>query len=192
MKYMDVKWVFLVDFPIFSLTLLDYQNFLTEKQNYSFKVYQKYQSQHYILQVDTFMFEGHDTTSTGITWALHMLGNHPQVQQKVYEEILTVCGSNADEEISLDQLARLRYTECCIKETLRLYPSVPLISRRLGADTKIGGAQIPEDTQVLVNIYLIHRDAKHWPNPEVFNPDRFILLFSLLPILNQQIFQFSP
>lgn len=118
------------------------------------------------------MFEGHDTTATAVTWMLHLFGCYPEVQAKVYEEIQKVCGCSAISEISMDQLGQLKYLECCIKEALRLYPSVPIISRRLGADADIGGHVIPEGTQVLINIYLIHRDSAHWDDPEIFDPDR--------------------
>jgi len=123
-------------------------------------------------EVDTFMFEGHDTTSAAITWTLHLLGCHPEIQEGVVEEILQVCGSSSD--ISMDQLGQLKYLERCIKEALRLYPSVPIISRRLGADANIGGITIPAGVHVLINIYLIHRDPQQWKDPEVFNPDRFL------------------
>lgn len=116
------------------------------------------------------MFEGHDTTAAAITWVLHVLGCHPEVQDRVVEEIRQVCGDSS--EISIDQLGQLKYLECVIKETLRLYPSVPIISRRLGADSVIGGHSIPAGVQMLINIYLIHRDPAHWVDPEVFNPDR--------------------
>jgi len=123
-------------------------------------------------EVDTFMFEGHDTTATAILWALHTLGNYPDIQQRVYDEIITVCGS--DEEVTLEHLTQFRYMECCIKEILRLYPSVPIISRRLDSDVQVGKAVIPAGTQAIINIFLIHRDPKYWHDPEVFNPDRFL------------------
>jgi len=59
------------------------------------------------------MFEGHDTTSAAITWTLHLLGCHPEIQESVVEEILQVCGSSSD--ISMDQLGQLKYLERCIK-----------------------------------------------------------------------------
>ncbi|KAL3073672.1 hypothetical protein niasHT_039212 [Heterodera trifolii] len=124
-------------------------------------------------EVDTFMFEGHDTTSAAVVWALFMLGNHPAIQQRAFDEIQSVCGCDPTEEVGIEQLGRLSFLECCVKEILRLYPSVPFVARRLGSDTIIGGNKIPANTQVLLNIYLIHREPEHWPNPEQFDPDRF-------------------
>uniref|UniRef100_A0A183BVZ9 Cytochrome P450 n=1 Tax=Globodera pallida TaxID=36090 RepID=A0A183BVZ9_GLOPA len=123
-------------------------------------------------EVDTFMFEGHDTTSSAVVWALFMLGNHQSIQQRVFDEIQSVCGCDPSEEVSIEQLGKLSYLECCTKEILRLYPSVPFVARCLSTDTTIGGNRIPANTQVLLNIYLVHRDPEHWQNPEVFDPDR--------------------
>jgi cytochrome P450 len=121
-------------------------------------------------EVDTFMFEGHDTTATTTTWAMHLFGCYPEIQQKAYEEIREVCGDSS--EVTSDHLSRLKYLECCLKEVLRLYPSVPFIVRRSGDPIKIGDVTIPGDTEVMINIYQIHRDPQYWEDPEMFKPER--------------------
>lgn len=78
-------------------------------------------------EVDTFIFEGFDTTMTAIVFTLFMLANHEDLQQRLYEEIV----SNGDDADST-------YLNAFIKETLRLYPPVPIIGRILGEDTEIG------------------------------------------------------
>uniref|UniRef100_A0A7E4W561 Cytochrome P450 4V2 n=1 Tax=Panagrellus redivivus TaxID=6233 RepID=A0A7E4W561_PANRE len=123
-------------------------------------------------EVDTFMFEGHDTTAAGIAWALHLIGNHEDVQEQIAEELAQILGQ--DEDISYEHLGRMKYLECVIKECLRLQPSVPMFGRVLGTDQDVGGFTIPKGTQVIVNPYLIHRDPRHWKNPEKFDPDRFL------------------
>lgn len=120
------------------------------------------------------MYEGHDTTSAAVTWALFMFGCHPQVQNKAFEEIQSVCGFGSLADVSMEQLGKLAYLDCCVKEVLRLYPSVPLITRCLGSDTEIGGTVVPAGTQILLNIYLIHREPDQWPDPEMFDPDRSV------------------
>lgn len=65
------------------------------------------------------MFEGHDTTSMGVTWALHLLGCNPEIQEKCYNEIQTVCGDSA--YIDSEALGKFTYLECCLKEALRIY-----------------------------------------------------------------------
>ncbi|CAL4117635.1 unnamed protein product, partial [Meganyctiphanes norvegica] len=87
-------------------------------------------------EVDTFMFEGHDTTTSAINWTLYLLGLHPSIQEKVHEEIDGLFG-DSDRPITSDDLVKLKYLESCIKESLRLYPSVPLHSRELKEDLQL-------------------------------------------------------
>lgn len=73
-----------------------------------------------------------------------------------------------------EDLSKLEYLECCIKESLRLYPSVPTIGRIAGEEfTTSTGHTIPKGTILLIQIYDLHRDASVFPNPEKFDPDRF-------------------
>ncbi|KAL0132791.1 hypothetical protein PUN28_000482 [Cardiocondyla obscurior] len=83
------------------------------------------------------MFEGHDTTAVAITWALFLLGNNPEHQEKVHEELEEVFG-NSDAPITVKDLPQLKYLDRVIKETLRLFPSVPLIMRQLTEEVKLG------------------------------------------------------
>uniref|UniRef100_UPI003B50743C cytochrome P450 4C1-like n=1 Tax=Harmonia axyridis TaxID=115357 RepID=UPI003B50743C len=124
-------------------------------------------------EVDTFLFEGHDTTSIALSMLILLLANHKEVQERVIEEIDQVLGKKAKNPTHED-LPKLEYLECCIKETLRLYPSVPSIGRIAGEDfTTTTGYRIPKGTIMLIQIYDLHRDASVFPEPEKFNPDRF-------------------
>ena len=89
-------------------------------------------------EVDTFMFEGHDTTTSGISHTLYLLARHPEVQQKVFEEILEVVGSDKDKPITMRELQDLKYLDVVIKESLRLYPPVPMIGRYTEQDIELG------------------------------------------------------
>nr|XP_022906714.1 cytochrome P450 4C1-like [Onthophagus taurus] len=124
-------------------------------------------------EVDTFMFEGHDTTTAGICWSLFLLGNNQDVQDKVYEELKQILGDKKCPE-SISDLSNLKYLECCIKEALRIYPSVPFISRKLTEDVVIDGYKIPKGVYCNLHIYKVHRDPEIYPDPMKFDPDRFL------------------
>ncbi|CAG5928667.1 unnamed protein product, partial [Menidia menidia] len=124
-------------------------------------------------EVDTFMFEGHDTTAASMNWALHLMGSHPEVQKKVHQELQEVFGES-DRPINTEDLKKLKYLECVIKEALRLFPSVPFFARSLCDDCHIKGFNIPKGTNVIIITYALHRDPRYFPEPEEFRPDRFL------------------
>nr|AHW57333.1 CYP4M38 [Chilo suppressalis] len=124
-------------------------------------------------EVDTFMFEGHDTTACGLMYCLMLLANHKDIQDKIFEELFTIFG-NSDISASYDDLSKMRYLECCIKESLRLYPPVPFISRQLTESTDLGGYKIPSDVFCHIHIYDLHRREELFPDPLKFDPDRFL------------------
>uniref|UniRef100_A0A224XIE3 Putative cytochrome n=1 Tax=Panstrongylus lignarius TaxID=156445 RepID=A0A224XIE3_9HEMI len=124
-------------------------------------------------EVDTFMFEGHDTMSTALTFALYMLGCHPEIQEKTLEEQYDIFGESDRAATNLD-LHKMHYLEMVIKETLRLYPSVPYISRLIVDDLMLSGnVTVPLGVNVVVLPYFLHRDARYFSDPDVFNPERF-------------------
>ncbi|NXF75492.1 CP4V2 protein, partial [Sclerurus mexicanus] len=123
-------------------------------------------------EVDTFMFEGHDTTAAAMNWVLYLLGHHPEVQKKVHRELDEVF-DNTERPVTTDDLKQLRYLECVVKEALRLFPSVPMFARTLREDCCISGYQIPKGANVLILTYALHRDPEIFPDPEEFRPERF-------------------
>ncbi|XP_025268732.1 cytochrome P450 4C1-like [Camponotus floridanus] len=124
-------------------------------------------------EVDTFMFEGHDTTATGIMFTLLLLAEHKNIQERVRLEIDNVMQDNGG-KLNMRSLQNLSYLDRCLKEALRLYPSVHLIERKLTDDVKLQSYVVPAGTIIRLNIYAVHRDPNFWPNPEVFDPDRFL------------------
>nr|AFG26276.2 cytochrome p450 family 4 [Corbicula fluminea] len=124
-------------------------------------------------EVDTFMFEGHDTTAAASNWALHLIGADDDVQKKVHDEMDAIFGGS-DRMATMDDLKEMKYLECCIKEALRIFPSVPVFGRSLTEDTKIAGVEFPKGTSVLISPAAIHRKVHIYPDPEKFDPDRFL------------------
>ncbi|XP_058443129.1 cytochrome P450 4c3-like [Malaya genurostris] len=125
-------------------------------------------------EVDTFMFEGHDTTSAAISWILLLLGAEPTIQDRIVEEIDRIMDGDRERFPSMKELNEMKYLECCIKEGLRLYPSVPLIARKLTEDVQIEDYTIPAGTTAMIVVYQLHRNPEVFPNPDKFNPDNFL------------------
>lgn len=125
-------------------------------------------------EVDTFMFEGHDTTAMGIAWSLYMIALHPDVQAKIHEELDCVLQGDLDTDITLEELKELKYFDSVLKESQRLFPSVPIIGREAAQNIALGKHIVPEGSCVEIFIYALHRDPSVFPNPEVFDPDRFL------------------
>ncbi|KAG8436954.1 hypothetical protein GDO86_007872 [Hymenochirus boettgeri] len=123
-------------------------------------------------EVDTFMFEGHDTTASGISWILYCIAKYPEHQQKCREEIREVLGDR--QIMEWEDLGKIPYTTMCIKEGLRMYPPVPIVGRTLrNPVTFFDGRSVPAGTFISLNIYGIHKNSSVWENPEVFDPLRF-------------------
>ncbi|XP_043918443.1 cytochrome P450 4V2 [Protopterus annectens] len=124
-------------------------------------------------EVDTFMFEGHDTTAAAINWSLHLLASHPEIQQKVHSELDEVFGE-LDRPPTMEDLKNLQFLDCVIKESLRLFPSVPMFARTLRDGCNIRGYNIPKGVNAVIIPYALHRDPEHFPDPEEFKPERFL------------------
>ncbi|XP_074595108.1 cytochrome P450 4C1-like [Brevipalpus obovatus] len=123
-------------------------------------------------EVDTFMFAGHDTTAVSLGWILFILGNNLDIQQRLYDELSSVidCDGNLDH----DAISSHKYLDACVKECLRLVPTVPAISKYTTQDTKICGYDIPAGVSLILYLFFMHRDPKLYPDPLKFNPDRFM------------------
>ncbi|XP_055920879.1 probable cytochrome P450 4ac1 [Eupeodes corollae] len=122
-------------------------------------------------EVDTFMFEGYDTTSTCLIFSLMNIAINKDIQEKCYAEV-----SQLDDLQSLNvfDFNKMEYLECVIKETLRLYPSVPFITRESVEETIINGIILPKSAQINIFPFHIHRDPRHFPDPLKFDPNRFL------------------
>uniref|UniRef100_A0A1I7Y8N1 Cytochrome P450 n=1 Tax=Steinernema glaseri TaxID=37863 RepID=A0A1I7Y8N1_9BILA len=124
-------------------------------------------------EVDTFMFEGHDTTSSGIGWTLWCLATHPEIQKKVHEELDEHFG-DSDREVTTEDLKKLKYLERCIKEAMRLFPPVPAVTRLLQDDFAIDEKLIPKGANLVICPFVIHRNNELYKNSGTFDPDNFL------------------
>uniref|UniRef100_A0A182FZU1 Uncharacterized protein n=2 Tax=Anopheles albimanus TaxID=7167 RepID=A0A182FZU1_ANOAL len=127
-------------------------------------------------EVDTFILGGHDTTATAISWTLYLLGTEPAVQERALQELDSVMGGDRERAPTMQELAGMRYLEACIKESLRLFPSIPIIGRRLTEDVVLedGGHRLPAGTNAIIVVYQLHRDPAVFPNPDRYKPERFL------------------
>lgn len=124
-------------------------------------------------EVDTFIFEGHDTTATAISFCLYLLGRHPEYLKTLQYEIDKTEGKDF-----LEKVRDMQFLDFCLKETLRLYPSVPFIGRQLEENVVIEGQTFYKNTDITVNIIGLHRNETYWEDPMKFNPYRFDEKFS--------------
>lgn len=126
-------------------------------------------------QVDTIMFEGHDTTAAGSSFFLSLMGIHQNIQDRVIAELDGIFGDSQRPATFQDTL-EMKYLERCLMETLRMFPPVPLIARELQEDLQLnsGPYVIPRGATVTVATILLHRNPKVYANPNVFDPDNFL------------------
>nr|CAB3516903.1 unnamed protein product [Spodoptera littoralis] len=124
-------------------------------------------------EVDTFLFEGHDTTASVLTFMVMRIANESVAQNHIYEELKDIYG-DSPRQLTVEDLSKMRYLECCIKESLRLYPSVPFLSRYIKHEVDIAGYTIPKKTFCNIHVFDVHRDPEVYPDPERFIPERFL------------------
>ena len=118
----------------------------------------------------TLFIAGHETTAVALTWAWHLIGQHPEVDQRLYEEVQEVTGGRIP---AFADIPRLTYVRQVISEVLRLYPPAWILTREAINDVTIGGHVIPRGATIDMCPYLLHRDERFWDDPDQFDPDRF-------------------
>lgn len=133
----------------------------------------------------TLLITGHETTGCGLAWAYTLLARYPEYQVRMEEELKSVLQGRIP---TLEDCSKLPFTRAVFLETLRLYPSIWCLPRVSLQPDVVCGFDIPADSQVILNLYALHRNPEHWENPDVFYPPRFLgdsdtkrHLFSYLP-----------
>ncbi|XP_069674683.1 cytochrome P450 4g15-like [Periplaneta americana] len=126
-------------------------------------------------EVDTIMFEGHDTTAAGSSFFLCMMGIHQKYQEMCYQEMQNIFG-DSDRPATFADTLEMKLLERCLLETLRMYPPVPIIARKLQEDIRLVSSDhiVPKGSTIIVATLRTHRSEEHWENPDVFNPDNHL------------------
>nr|XP_060622712.1 cytochrome P450 2J5-like [Anolis sagrei ordinatus] len=115
---------------------------------------------------------GTETTATSLKWAILLLTNHPDIQDKVYKEIEDVLSSSS---FSYQDLKKLPYTNAVLHEIQRSkYPLLFGLPRQTAKDVKMRGCLIPKGTAIMPNLRSVLLDPEHWKSPEKFNPNHFL------------------
>jgi cytochrome P450 len=122
-------------------------------------------------EVTTFMLAGHETTANAMAWMWYLLALNPEARERMLAEVDAALG---DRPPTVDDLPALPWTTACFQEAMRFYPPAWSIPRVAIADDVIGGLRVPKGSTVIVPIHGIHHDARFWPDPEVYDPERFM------------------
>ncbi|XP_043682421.1 cytochrome P450 4C1-like isoform X3 [Vespula pensylvanica] len=137
----------------------------------------KYSEQDIRDEINTIVIAGSDTSATTISFVLLMLATFPDIQNKVFEELNQIYGSSDPKHVRIthDDIKNMKLLERVIKETLRLFPAGPVIVRKAMQDIKVTkNWTIPKGSSAVFFIYNLHRNEKYWPQPLIFDPDRFL------------------
>lgn len=122
-------------------------------------------------EVMTLFLAGHETTAVALTWTWYLLAQHPQVERQLHAELQQVLGGR---EPTVADLPQLKFAECVVKESMRLYSPVYAIGRMPRDDVQIGKYHIRRGTAVVLPQWVVHRDERWWPDPLAFTPRRWL------------------
>jgi cytochrome P450 len=122
-------------------------------------------------EVMTLFLAGHETTANALTWTWYLLSQNEKQEARLDAEIDEVLGTR--ERPTVEDVQHLRYTEMVLAESMRLYPPAWAIGRLATKETEIGGYKIAPGSLVIVSQYVMHRDARYYPMPERFDPERW-------------------
>ncbi len=121
-------------------------------------------------EVMTIFLAGHETTANALAWTAVLLGQSPDVERRVVDEFDQVLGPRT---ATMSDVPKLTYTSMVLKESMRLYPPVWSLARRVVEDEVVDGYRLPRDAFVFMCSYALHRLPSVWPDPLAFKPERF-------------------
>lgn len=150
------------------------QDVLTELLRGRYKTGERLPAEHVIGILIATLFAGQHTSSIASTWTLMNIINNEQVYTRVMEEQEKVLGGNLHADLTLDKVREMEYLERCLREALRMYPPLIMLMRYVKKQRKYKDMVIPEGNVLVVSPALIGRLEDVYPNPDVFDPDRFL------------------
>jgi cytochrome P450 len=121
-------------------------------------------------EVMTIFMAGHETTGNGMAWTLWVVGEHPEVRERLEAEVDEVLDGRPP---TLDDLPKLTYTKMVVEESLRMYPPIWGYTRDAIGDDEIGGYHVPAGASIFLSPYVTQRHPEVWDDPETFDPERF-------------------
>jgi cytochrome P450 len=122
-------------------------------------------------EIMTIFIAGHETTANALTWTFYLLSQHPDVEEKLLDELGTVIDS--DRTPTVDDIPKLKITEKILRESMRLYPPVWSMGRSVGNDYHLGEYIVPAGSTIMMSQYVMHRDSRYYNEPDQFNPERW-------------------
>ncbi len=124
-------------------------------------------------ELKTMLFAGHDTSSAMLTWTLHTLTRHPACMAQL-RAAADEAFNQPDTMPDYETLKRLDYAGACLKEALRLFNIVPIVTRKAVGDDRFGEYDVPAGCLVMLHLQALHKDPLQWPAPDAFRPERFL------------------
>lgn len=121
-------------------------------------------------QLVTFLFAGHETTATALTFTCWLLAGDTRAEERLKAEVESVCA----EKPAFTDIPDLEFTEAVVREALRLYPPLTDLYREPTETTTLGGYEVPKDATVMLSTYRLHRHEEYWDDPETFRPERWL------------------
>ncbi|MEM6941877.1 MAG: cytochrome P450 [Pseudomonadota bacterium] len=127
---------------------------------------QRFDAAEMIDQVAIFFLAGHETSASALAWALYLMALYPDWQDRLAAEAQALCGTFSD-------VSKLTLSRDVFRETLRLYPPVPMMVREAKQAVRFRNRLVPRGAQIVISLWHLHRHQRLWHNPDAFDPDRW-------------------
>lgn len=118
----------------------------------------------------TLLVAGHETTAKALAWTLYLVARSPTWERRILDEVRDAAG---DGPVGQDQFERLKITSMVLKESMRIYPPVPMLTRIAKMNGELGGIKVTAGSLIFIPVYAVHRHRNLWDNPDRFEPERF-------------------